>query len=268
MVGVEGHHRVFQQAPRLQGVHQRPDEGVRLLGVGHGVDIVSVGARGLGLRLVGVGQVDGVVVAVGAVAGVGDDKGEEGGVVGHLVKGGHEIAVHGVVLHAHVAAAVVGLIPQVQVDLLPVVHLPLAAVEGLRRVPLLPEEMGQGIGEVVAGVDAGGGAGRAGQEAGVDNELGVEGARGDVGGGVVVGKHQALLLHRLQIRHIVHHPGVDGLQLDEDQVLPRQDAGHGVALVAPAGGEVLHLLPLRLRQAPAPGEQGQLHVPEGVVVEP
>src|SRR5699024_7237975 len=111
---------------------------------------------------------------------------EERGVAGHVVKGRHELAVHGIVRHAHLAAAVVVLIPQVQVDLLPVIHIPLAAVERLRRVPLRPEEVGQGTGEVIAGVDAGGGAGGRREQPGVHDELGVEGAGGDVGRGVVV----------------------------------------------------------------------------------
>ena len=270
VVGVEDHHGVLQVAAVLQAVHELFHEQIRLDGSGDGeagvapVDFVDL------LGLFPVGLIDGVV-AVGAVDGVGDDEGEEGVVGRHLLKAVDEVPVHLVVLHLHALAAVVLLVAQVGVDLPPLVDVPLAAVEGLRVVPGVPEEVGQGVGEGVLLVDGDGDARPAGgDQGGVDDELRVEGPGGDEGGGEVVHEGDALVPEPCQGGGVVlvDEPGVHGLQLDQDDVLALQQAGVFVVLL---GRFVftdvgLHPLPVHGGHGAVGADEGP-DVPGGVLVQ-
>ena len=270
VVGVEDEDGVLQQVGLGEGIHQLPDELVGLHGPGHGVDVVAVGSLGSRLGGLGVGLVAGVVLTVGTVARKGDDEGEEGVPLGHLVKAVDEVAVHLVVFHGQVLVPIVLLIAQVGVDGAPVVDVSTAVVEGAGGVPLLAEEVGQGVGEAVVPIDGGGNPPGGGEQAGVGHKLRVEGARRDVSRGVVVGEGDRLRLQLGQVGHVglLEHPGVNGLQLDQDDVFPCQQAG---VLVVRLGGLVLghilvHLLPLLVTHGVG-GEHLPDQVPDGVLVQ-
>ena len=216
------------------------------------------------------GLVNTAFLPIGAVGGVGDDEGIEGVPLGHLVKAVDEMAVQLVALHLHVVAPIVLLIAQIGVDEAPVIHLPVAVVEGAGRVPRLAEEIGHGVGESILGIHRGGDAPGGRQQAAVGHKLGVEGAGGDVGRGVMVGKHQPLGLQLGQVGHVglLEHPGVNGLQLDHYDVFPRQQAGVGVVLLGGLilGHIVVYLLPLPVGHGVL-GEEQPPQVPDGVLIQ-
>ena len=270
VVGVEDQDGVLVVAALPELVHQLPDEAVGLHGPGHGVDVVAVGAFGGGLGSVFVLLVDDVVLAVRPVGRVGDDEGEEGAFLRHGIEAVDELAVQLVLVHVQGTAAVVFLIAQVAVDVLPVVDVPLAVVEGASGVAGLAEQVGQGEGVVVVGVHRGGDAAGGGQEAGVGHELGVEGPGGDIGRGVVVGEGNALGLELREVGHVLRleHPGVQGLQLDHDDVFALEQTRVVVGLfgVLIGGDIVLHLLPLVVAHGVG-GEDLADEIPHGVLVQ-
>ena len=79
---------------------------------------------------------------------------------------------------------------------------------------------------------------------------------------------QALLLQGVEIGHVAlrQHPGVDGLQLDEHQVLALVDAAHVVFPMGPACQPALQGGPLLVGDVAAGGDD-VLHIPEGVLVQ-
>ena len=67
-----------------------------------------------------------------------------------------------------------------------------------------------------------------GDQSGIGCEFGVEGSGADKHGGIMIDKLDAVLLNPIEIRHIFRreHPGVDGLQHNEQRVFSGEDAGH------------------------------------------
>ena len=86
------------------------DELIRLHGPCHGVYVLALVFRNQLVGALGVGLVAAGFHVVGPVAGVGDDEAQKGTLPDHIRIACHEVAIHGVILHAHIAAAVVALV--------------------------------------------------------------------------------------------------------------------------------------------------------------
>ena len=227
MVCIEHQNGIVQTAVRLKAVVQHPNEPVRLVGVGIGVDDHGLGIRGKQGRSIVIPLSRDRAVLIRPVTGECNDKTQERGVCRKEIIARHELRIEVQIPDSHLLTAVVVGVSDVLMDLAPVVGLSRRTVEGVRAVARVAHQVCQGVRVGVPAVHRGCAADERGDKAGVDDHFGVERACVQIHGCVVLREIQALLLNPVEVWHelLVDQPCIDGLQLDHDQVLPLEASG-------------------------------------------